>query len=53
MQFQERLFCIFQRELSTCIYAEKSGFKMHLLLYAQLCCSFVRIAALAAPPFQG
>ena len=33
-QFQERLFGSFQRELSACIYDEKSGFKMHVLLHA-------------------
>src|SRR6476660_8424903 len=32
--FQKGLFGIFQREVSACIYAEKSGFEMHVLLKA-------------------
>ena len=35
-QFPKGLFCIFERKASACIYPEKSGFKMHVLLYAHL-----------------
>ena len=33
---QKGLFCILKREVSACLYAEKSGFKMHVLLYAHV-----------------